>query len=280
MTSRSELETKLEKIDSEFAEIIRRIPKRDPQEPTPFWLHFEMIERYKVLREANIEKGMNILEVGSGAHAITTTVLAYLVGDRGRVVAVDIGRWRFVNEILAQAGLKHRVFPLAHDATSLPLQYECFNLAVVIHGVRSFRNETTITKILKEMLRVSPRIFVAESLPIAKTKAQKAHLEMYNLREEIFQARSGQKDDIHYLPLDKLTELVEKAGGEVTDSRMMEIDQPHFLACVPRGLVEKIEDEEIREDLLQRWEAAYTKLQQHGEEHLPVGIVKAKRRPA
>ncbi len=278
MASSDEFQTRLEKLDSEFAEIIRRIPKRGSQEPAPFWLHFEMIERYKVLREANIEAGMNILEIGCGAHAITTTVLAHLVGDQGRVVTVDIGRWRFVEEILIQAGMKQRVIPLSHDATKLPLQYECFNLAVVVHGIRSFRNESTITQILKEMLRLSPRIFIAESLPIAKTKAQKAHLEMYNLREEIFQARTGEKDDIHYLPLEKLTKLVESAGGEVTDSMIMEIDQPHFLACVPRVIVGKIEDEKIRENLLQRWNAAYEKLQQHGEEHLPVGIVKARRK--
>ncbi len=277
MASRDKLEAKLEKLDSEFAEVIRQIPKRGPQEPAPFWLHFEMVERYKVLREANIERGMNILEVGCGAHAITTTVLAYLVGDRGRVVAVDVGRWQFVEEILTQAGMKQRVFPLAYDATGLPLQYECFDLAVVVHGIRSFRNEATITQILKEMFRVSPRIFLAESLPIAKTKAQKAHLEMYNLREEIFQVRTGEKDDIHYLPLDKLVELVERAGGEVTDSRIMEIGQPHFLACIPKEIIDKIEDEKIRADLLQRWDAAYAKLQRYGEEHLPVGIVKARR---
>jgi hypothetical protein len=107
--------------------------------------------------------------------------------------------------------------------------------------------------------------------------AQKAHLEMYNLREEIFLARSGQKDDIHYLPLATMTEFVEKAGGEVTDSKVLEFKQPHFLACLPREIVEKIEDEATRQDLLQRWETAYAKLQKYGEEHLPVGIVKARR---
>ena len=277
MASRGELETYLEKLDSELAEIIRRIPEQGPQGPAPFWVHFEMIERYKVLQKAHIKEGMNILEVGCGAHAITTTVLAHLVGERGRVVAVDIGRWHFVQEFLTKTGMNHRVFPLSHDATSLPFQYECFDYAVVVHGIRSFRNEETITKIFKEMLRVSPYIFIAESLPIATTKAQKAHMQMYNLREEIFLARSGQKDDIHYLPLIKLEELVEAAGGEVLESQVLDVDQPHFLACIPRVIVEKIEDETVRSDLLQRWEQASEKLRQDGEAHPPVGIVRARR---
>ncbi|ALL00345.1 hypothetical protein Pyrde_0295 [Pyrodictium delaneyi] len=43
------------------------------------------------------------------------------------------------------------------------------------------------------MLRVSEMVFIAESLPIARNERQKAHLEFYNLREEIFEALYGEK---------------------------------------------------------------------------------------
>jgi ubiquinone/menaquinone biosynthesis C-methylase UbiE len=277
MINQEKLSKCLHGVDEDFVEAIMRIPPRGEVEPSPFWLHFEMAERYKILQRAGIEWGMNILEVGCGANAITTVALAYLVGESGRVVAVDIGRLEHVEEVLNLTGMKQRVFSLALDAAKLPFEFECFDLAVVVHGIRSFRNEETIVRILREMLRVSPRLFIAESLPLAKTKAQAAHLEMYNLREDIFEAVSGVKDDIHYLPLHKLRELVERAGGRVTEALTLDIGQPHFLAYIPKEIIEKIEDRTVKQDFLRRWEVANSKIQKYGEEHLPVGIVKATR---
>jgi tRNA A58 N-methylase Trm61 len=67
-------------------------------------LHIEILERFRVLRFAPLEEGMNVLETGCGAHAITTVPLAYLVGETSRVVAVDKARWRFFEEITSAAG--------------------------------------------------------------------------------------------------------------------------------------------------------------------------------
>ncbi|MFX1563140.1 MAG: hypothetical protein ACFFDP_07520, partial [Promethearchaeota archaeon] len=116
MTNQEVLKQCLQEIAEDFAAAIMRIPPRGEVEPSPFWLHFEMVERFKVLQKSSIERGMNILEVGCGAHAITTVTLAYMVGSNGRVVAVDIGRWEHVEEILNLAGIRQRVFPLALDA--------------------------------------------------------------------------------------------------------------------------------------------------------------------
>lgn len=271
------LNRKLGEIDSEFAKIIERLPPRTEPHLPPDWLHLEIVERYEVLSHAEIEKGMNVLEIGSGAHAIATVPLAHMVGDGGRVTAVEMERWEHFDEIMRATGLRRRVIPLACDATRLPFPFECFDLAATVHGIRSMRNEETITTILKEMLRVSPRIFLAESLPILGTKAQEAHLEMYNLREEIFEALTGRKDDIHYFPVEKLVDLVERAGGKVADSKVLDVDLPHYLAFIPREYVERIRDEEKRKTLLRRWQAAHEKLREHGEEHPPVAVLDAVR---
>ncbi|MFQ5951031.1 MAG: class I SAM-dependent methyltransferase [Candidatus Geothermarchaeales archaeon] len=271
------LSRKLTDIDPEFAEIIKRIPPRTESQLPPDWLHSEIIERHEVLSHATIEKGMNVLEVGSGQHAIATVPLAHMVGDTGRVTAVEIERWKYFDEVMRATGLGKRVIPLASDATQLPFPFECFDLAVIVHGIRSMRSEKTITRIISEMLRVSPRVFLTESLPIAKTRAQEAHLEMYNLREEIFEALLGAKDDIHYLPLGKLADLVERAGGRVIESKILDVGFPHYLAFIPREYVERIRDEEKRESLLRRWQVAHEKLLEHSEEHPPVAIVNAVR---
>ncbi len=251
-------------------EILSRIPLRNEPPLPPDWLHVEMLERFRVLRFASVKGGMNVLEVGCGAHALTTVPLAYLVGETGRVVAVELSRWRFFEEVTTAAGLKHRIIPLKTDARELPFPFKAFDLAVLVHGVRSLKNGETIVKVFSELLRVSERVFIAESLPIANNERQKAHLGLYNLREEIFEALFGRKDDLHYFPLEKLGELVENAGGHVIKSGTFEPALPHYLAYIPREYVAQIKDEKKRAELLEQWDKAYERWKR-GAEHPPVG---------
>jgi len=214
--------------------------------------------------------------VGCGAHAITTVPLAYLVGKTGRIVAVDISRWHFFEEITSSAGLRHRIIPSKVDARELPFPFKSFDLAVLVYDVRSLKSEKTMIKVFIEMLRVAERVFIAETLPIAKNQAQEAHLEMYNLREEIFEALFGEKDDLHYLPLERLKELLEKAGGRIIESGVFEPNLPHYLAYIPREYVEQIKNEKKRVELLERWNKAYEKWKK-GAEHPPVGWIIARK---
>ncbi|WP_232461768.1 methyltransferase domain-containing protein [Thermococcus pacificus] len=98
------------------------LPKISPRNELPLppdWLHLEMLERFRVLRFAPIREGTNVLEIGCGAHALTTVPLAYLVGETGRVVAVDKSRWCFFEEIISSASVKQGVIPLKLDAREL-----------------------------------------------------------------------------------------------------------------------------------------------------------------
>ncbi|WP_456366936.1 class I SAM-dependent methyltransferase [Thermococcus sp.] len=251
-------------------DVLSKIPPRDEFPLPPNWLHIEMVERFRVLQLAPIREGMNVLEIGCGAHALTTVPLAYLVGETGRVVAVDKSRWSFFEEITSVTGVKHRIIPLKLDARELPFPFKTFDLALLVHGVRSLKNEGTMVRVISEMLRVSERVFIAESLPVATNEMQKAHLKLYNLREEIFEALFGEKDDLHYPTLGKLMELVERAGGMVTESGTFEPGLPHYLAYIPREYVEGIKNKKRRVDLLRRWDAAYEKWKK-GAEHPPVG---------
>jgi len=257
-------------------DVLSKIPPRNEPPLPPDWLHVEMLERFRVLQFAPIKPSMNVLEVGCGAHALTTVPLAYLVGETGRVVSIDRSRWRFFKEVTSSAGVKHRIIPLKLDARKLPFPFKAFDLAVLIHGIRSLKSEETMIKIISEMLRVSERVFIAESLPIANKERQRAHLELYNLREEIFEALFGEKDDLHYPTLEKLTELVERAGGNVIERGTFEPGLPHYLAYIPREYVARVEDEEKRTQLLERWDRAYEKWKV-GAEHPPVGWLVVKR---
>ncbi len=264
-------------LSEEFDIVLRQIPPRtEPYLPSN-WLHVEMRERFKVLSHAGITAGERVLEVGSGAHAIATVPLSVLVGGEGHVTAVEKERWEHFAQVVSAAGLKGHVSALECDAQHLPLQSECFDLAVIVHGMRSMRKEIAIVRILSEMLRVAPRVFVAESLPLAKSKAQAAHLEMYNLREEIFEALLGAKDDLHYFEFQKLIGMMEQAGCRIIRSMILDVNLPHYLAYIPREYVGKIRDPSKRDDLLCRWQLADKSIKEHGAEHPPVAIISAER---
>jgi hypothetical protein len=278
MKDKEILDKELRKVEKDFADILMRLPVRSEPPPlTPYWLHLEIIERYHLVVTANIDQGASVLEIGCGPHAMATVPLAYMV-KTGYVCAVDLGRWNYFEDILQATSLRERVMPVECDATVLPFRSEHFDVAGSIHALRSFRDEDTMTRIFKEMLRVSSRTFIAATVPIAETEAQKAHMKMYNLREEIFEAVTGRKDDIHYVPLETLQELVVRAGGAITDITTMDCGLPHYLAFLPREIVERIKDDKKRENLLKRWESSYAELMNHGEEHPPVATIHAVKR--
>ena len=265
-------------VQPDFEDILKRIPPRSEPYLPPDWLRSEMIERYQILSWLGIKPGIRVLEVGCGAHAITTVPLSFLVGIDGKVVAVEIERWRYFQQVVSDSGLKTRTNPLCCDAKQLPIRSKCFDIALIVHGIRSLRNEETMIRVISEMMRVASTIFLAESLPIARTEAQAAHLQMYNLREEIFEAVLGSKDDIHYLDLSSLKMVVEAAGGKVIRSSVMDVNLPHYLAFIPREYVEKIQDPIRRASLLARWDIANRQIEKYGEDHPPVGLVVAESR--
>ncbi len=237
-----------------------------------------MLERYLVIQRADIAPGMTVLEIGSGPHAISTVPLAFAVGKKGRVIAAERSRWGQFREVVRASGLMNSIHPIACDATSLPFRDDSVDVSVCVHGIRSLGEVASLVAILREMLRVSPRVFLAESLPIAKNDAQRAHLAMYDLRQEVFQATSGHRDDLHHLPLDTLSTLIENAGGFLERSATLDIDLPDALAYFPRTLVESIPDTKTRAGLLLRWDEARSNGERYGTDHPPVGIVTAARR--
>ncbi len=270
--------TQLQQIGSAAADLIRRIPLQNRPPLPPDWLRVEMVERLAVLQRARIAPGATVVEIGSGPHAISTVPLAFVVGARGRVIAVERSRWGHFREIVAASGLAGSVRPIAGEARRLPLRADAADLSVCVHGIRSLGAPAHLVTVLREMLRISPRLFLAESLPLARNAAQRAHLEMYDLRHEVFKATSGRSDDLPHLPLETLVALVEEAGGAVEMSSPLEIDLPDAFAYFPRSLVEEIPDAPTRASLLARWDEARSKGLRHGTDHPPVGTLTATRR--
>lgn len=262
-------EAQLREVDPGFAGVLSRVPLQAGAPLPPAWVRCEMLERFDVLQCATFSGESRILEVGAGGHALTTVPLACRAGPRGRVVAVERERWTLFHQIVRAAQMDDRVLPVVADARRAPFRSDSFDLAWCVHGIRSLGNEATMVQIFREMLRVAPRILLAESLPIARNDAQRAHLAMYDLREEIFEARHGVRDDLHYPSLDRLLRLVERSGASSLESRVLEISLPHALGYLPRDYVRRIHDPQKREDLLRRWDEAYELGRLHGTDHPP-----------
>jgi SAM-dependent methyltransferase len=271
-------EQRLETVRPSFRELLPRIP--DPSRPPlpEKWLRCEMLERFLVLSHAPVEPGARVLEVGSGSHAIATVPLASCVGGAGRVIAAELERWEHFRAITAASGMAGRIRAVACDARRLPLRGDSVDLACCVHGIRSLGEDANVVRVIREMLRTAETLFLAESLPIARTEAQRSHLAMYDLREEFFLATTGRRDDRHYRSLGSLVALVEAAGGEVHESAALDVDLPHALAYFPRESVERVTDRTTRDELLHRWDEANRLRERFGEDHPPVGVVRATRR--
>ena len=272
------VELQWRKIGPAPASRIQRVPLQNTPPLPPDWLRVEMLERFLVLQRARIMPGATVVEIGSGPHAISTVPLALVVGAKGRVIAAERSRWGRFREIVAASGLAGTIRPIACDARRLPFRADAAELGACVHGIRSLGNPAHLVPVFREMLRAFPRIFLAETLPLARNDAQRAHLEMYDLRQEVFAATSGRPDDLSHLPVATLVALVEQAGGVVEGSSTLEIDLPDALAYFPRTLVESIPDASTRANLEARWDEARSKGLRYGTDHPPVGTVTATRR--
>ena len=278
MVMKKNIDEVLNGLSSELLIILKRIGTYQPHPRLPpDWYQWQIAERHMILKYAKIASGANVLEIGCGPQAIATIPLASLVGEKGRVVALDKGRWGDFWKLIERSRLKYRVIPLQDDARKLPFPYSCFDLPVCIHGIRSFESRKACVEAIGEMLRVSKeRIFIAESSPIARNMAQKAHLTMYNLRRTVFLAMDRpEAGDIPYFSQNDLVKIVKEAGAMKIDAKLVEVNMPHHLAWFPPEIFDKIKDKAKRENLRRKYVKGEKMLHKYGEEHPPVIVINA-----
>jgi len=278
MAMRKSIDEVLKGLSSELLIILERIGTYQPHPRLPpDWFQWQIAERHMILKHAKIASGANVLEIGCGPQAIATIPLASFVGENGRVVALDRGRWGDFWKLIGKSGVKSRVIPLQDDARKLPFPYSCFDLPVCIHGIRSFESRKACVEAIGEMLRVSKeRIFISESSPIARNMAQKAHLVMYNLRRTVFLATGHpEAGDIPYFSQNDLVKIVKEAGAMKIDAKLIEVNMPHHLAWFPPEIFDKIEDKTKRQNLRREYVKGEKMLDKYGEEHPPVITINA-----
>lgn len=100
------------------------------------------------------------------------------------------------------------------NAQKLPFKDESFTVAIAVHSIRNFPNKQSIEEAIFEMKRVvtvGGNVIIVENLPIARTKAQEAHLQMIKCKVKY---SSG---EIYYFKKEELLRMFEKAGFKHRD---------------------------------------------------------------
>ncbi|MEU5599919.1 methyltransferase, FxLD system [Streptomyces sp. NPDC020298] len=114
------------------------------------WLQADMIEQLRV------ERGMTVLEVGSGGY--NAELLAHVLGDRGRVVTVDVDPYvvHRTQRLCAEAGSGRVTAVLGDGALGAPAHVP----ARGFDGVMITHNAADIPRAWREQLREGGRLVV------------------------------------------------------------------------------------------------------------------------
>ncbi|MFX0167773.1 MAG: class I SAM-dependent methyltransferase [Candidatus Hodarchaeota archaeon] len=173
-------------------------------------------ERLLLIRKLEIAKDAVVLDVGCGRGY--TTIAAALQGALTLGIDLMNGGGRFdwwQNWIITAKKLQLNPLGIRGDILSPPLKSKTGLMCLNIHSIRNLSSPIVFVDALRQMARIiGPHgtMSIAESLPYAKTKAQEAHLQLYNLRIK------HKQGDLPLLSEDELRILVEKAGYTIAKS--------------------------------------------------------------
>ncbi len=114
-------------------------------------LSLEFFQRYKAksFELLEIGSGSNVLEVGCGT-GVDARQLAYMVGEKGRVLAIDKSE-PMIAEVRSQPGLPKALVPKVADVCRLPFKAGTFHAARVD---RTLQHVKDLEAAVAEMVRV------------------------------------------------------------------------------------------------------------------------------
>lgn len=170
------------------------------------------MERMALAKEMQLSKHDVVLDVGCGRGYFSIAAAKFSKFVAGVDLMNGVGRhgwWRNFRMSLRELGLFDRVLGVKSDARRVPFKSSSFTVAATVHAIRNFQNKLCIETVLREMKRVVVKggsVILVESLPVARTKAQEAHLQMFRCKAKY---TSG---ELNYLPNEELLEMLQKVG--------------------------------------------------------------------
>jgi SAM-dependent methyltransferase len=210
------------------------------------------MERMALARDIGLERGDTVLEIGCGRGYFTVAAAKF----SERVIGLDImngasryGWWKKFNETIAELDLKQKIMSLKADAQVIPLKDCSVNKIVAVHCIRNLQNRQAIQNTIREAYRVlkeDGEMIVAENIPIARNKAQEAHLAFYNCKCKY------DWGDLFYFSKEEVLEMFRKAGlteinAKVVDYNLSATPPIFYLntSLLEKELVEKAQKEYV-----------------------------------
>lgn len=145
-------------------------------------------ERLMLADRMGLDQDDCVLDVGCG-RGFFTIAAAYKAGF---VTGLDImnglgriGWWQRFKLTMKKLRLCSKVVGVKGNASRMPFKDRTFSVVSSVHAIRNFQDAATIQDAFGEMGRVvrkGGRVIIVETLPIAKTKAQEAHIKMFNCK--------------------------------------------------------------------------------------------------
>jgi hypothetical protein len=254
--------------------ILELIPLRDEPPFPPNWLRLEVNHRFQVLNHIlHFPTDKKILEIGCGDHGITSMAIAGFLGSQGKLISIDIARLREVQNFKLAS---QKIEVVQCDALHLPFS-KVFDTAITFDGTRSFRSPDNIIQIFQSMLEWADETIIIATSPIAMTSGQKLHLDLFGIREELFDTLWGAKDDLFYFTEGELMDFLKLAGADEIKTSIVSVQAPHFLGYIPICYFERIKDSHIRRKLTSRFQKLWKETKNTKEEHPPCIILQASR---
>lgn len=233
------------------------------------------LERMAIAQEIQFDENDAVLDVGCGRGYFTIAAAKLCKSIVGVDLMNGLGRhgwWKNFSESFRELNLIDKVLGVKSDAGRLPFKSFSFSVAATVHAVRNFQNSSSIEAAIKEMKRVVVKggsVVVVESLPVARTKAQEAHLKMFRCKVKY---TSGELD---FLSKDEIVEMFQWIGFKKIKVKELNYNWSaapplfwidRYLPSLPEG-----EREEARE----AWNEAMKMAIKWGEVSPPALLVKA-----
>jgi len=231
------------------------------------------MERMGLARDMGLEKSDIVLDVGCGRAYFTVAAARC----SRRVIGLDAmngmsrrGWWKNFKESIYELKLARKIQGLKADMQSVPLKDYSIDKAVAVHCIRNFQNQQVMQNALREMNRVLSKegeMIIVENIPIARNKAQEAHLAMYKCKCNY---SSG---DVYYFSKEELLRMFRNVGlrethVEVVDYNLSATPPIFYLdtSHLSKGQIEKAQRKYIE---------AVDMIREHGETSPPALIIKA-----
>jgi SAM-dependent methyltransferase len=145
------------------------------------------MERMMLAKDIGLKKDDVVLDVGCGRGYFTVVAAKFSKHMMGLDVMNGFGRegwWKNFKESMEELKLT-QVYGVKGDARLIPFKNFSFSVAAAVHSIRNFLDERSIRETVMEMKRVvteDGKVVIVESLPVAKNKAQEAHLAMFECK--------------------------------------------------------------------------------------------------